>query len=772
MWYLAHISASDICSFRELEYTPAQGTTTLIFGHNADNESQRSNGSGKSTLIEAITLGLTGSPLRKVRAEEVINDAAEECRVALTLINRTTAEELLVERTIPRRGTASVRCFRTLDGCREEVAQPSVEAANRYILERLGVTREELFFAFILSRHRYEDFLSASDREKKEIINRFSGGDRVDQAIAQVAADLAPLRDELRAVDLELAGIDGRIGMLAEQIAREEESRTEKELSRREKVAGIQAAVAAKRNAIRACGDKIARHRQHLERIEEAEERLQQFENSAEPLAASMTRVRELLAPLSDAELSDWTGIVAAKNREIAEIRAEIDKWTQIIASIGQKLAVAQAELIARSKEYDYFRQEASDKGAALDGEMQSLTERLSAANTQVEALQRRKRAVSTAVETLHARLAGTVECPACAHRFLVSDRDFDVAAATRELEGRKAEFAQVEEELLDSGLEAEKVEQMITAVRGEIRDLHALRHDWDERMAGTRRSVEAAEYEMEGARFNIQRCRDYVAARTREVEEIRRNLFDEAFDRLGAVRKAAERAIEQCRAETAAAESSIDTLQQTLAEIERATASELIASLKASLKEYRAQSAEVAARRTGIDGRIAALEAQQQYFVQFRTYLANTKIEALAGMINRVLDDIGSDLRVSLSGYTTLKSGAVREKISVSIIRDGLDAGTFGKFSEGERARVNTASVIAMQRLVNGNCPPGGGLDLLCMDEILDAVDADGLAGVFATLGKQALTALVVSHGLVQEGYPHRITIVKEHGESRIERR
>ena len=168
---------------------------------------------------------------------------------------------------------------------------------------------------------------------------------------------------------------------------------------------------------------------------------------------------------------------------------------------------------------------------------------------------------------------------------------------------------------------------------------------------------------------------------------------------------------------------------------------------------------------------RRTALETQQQRFVLFRTYLANTKIEALAGMINRVLEDLGSDLRVNLAGYTTLKSGVVREKISVTVIRDGMDAGSILKLSEGERARVNTASILAMQRLVNGNCPYGGGLDLLCMDEILDAVDADGLASVFAALNKQSVTALVVSHGLVQENYPHRITVTKENGASRIER-
>ena len=154
---------------------------------------------------------------------------------------------------------------------------------------------------------------------------------------------------------------------------------------------------------------------------------------------------------------------------------------------------------------------------------------------------------------------------------------------------------------------------------------------------------------------------------------------------------------------------------------------------------------------------------------MQFKSYLANTKITALGAMMNQVLSDLGSDLRVNLSGYTTLKNGTVREKISVTIVRDGLDAGSFGKFSEGERARVNLASIVAMQRLVNGNCDTGKGFDLMCIDEIADAMDADGLAGVFSALNKLGVTALVVSHGAVAEGYPHKLLIVKENGESRI---
>lgn len=50
MWVLNRIKATSLMSFTELDYTLSQGVTTLVFGENLDNESQKSNGSGKSAL--------------------------------------------------------------------------------------------------------------------------------------------------------------------------------------------------------------------------------------------------------------------------------------------------------------------------------------------------------------------------------------------------------------------------------------------------------------------------------------------------------------------------------------------------------------------------------------------------------------------------------------------------------------------------------------------------------------------------------------------------
>ena len=52
---------------------------------------------------------------------------------------------------------------------------------------------------------------------------------------------------------------------------------------------------------------------------------------------------------------------------------------------------------------------------------------------------------------------------------------------------------------------------------------------------------------------------------------------------------------------------------------------------------------------------------------------------------------------------------------------------------------------------------------------EILSAVDEEGNSMMFESINKLGITALVVSHGLTSESYPHTLTVRKEGDESRI---
>ena len=208
---------------------------------------------------------------------------------------------------------------------------------------------------------------------------------------------------------------------------------------------------------------------------------------------------------------------------------------------------------------------------------------------------------------------------------------------------------------------------------------------------------------------------------------------------------------------------------QDMLDETEKSKIDGTIESLRRSLKDYEQQLSEILTRKIVVEKEVEELNVQESRFIEFKTYLANTKIRALSEVMNGFLETIGSDLRVQFSECTVLKSGKVRDKISISLLRDGIDVGSFGKFSEGEKARINLASILAMHKLINLNCDEGKGLGLLVLDEILEAVDENGLSSMFSALNSIGITSLVISHGNVAENYPHILLVTKENGESII---
>ena len=772
MWKLRNIEAENLCAFRHLSYAPKQGVTTLIFGDNRDNDSQQSNGAGKSALLECIAIGITGSPLRKIRSEEIINDAAGECRLRLHFTNNACNEELLVERRIPRKGASTVACTLWRGGKKietDEAVQPSVDAYNRYILDKLGITRDELQNNFILSKYRYEDFLSTSDREKKEIINRFSNGILVDGAIACVEEDIAPLVAEQQQVNLELAGIDGRIGMLQEQIERETAAGEERGRTREARIAELEAAIAAKREQARLRGESVAGTNSALEKIRQADETLQELESSDTPLEECLKAIETFMPLFPDARRTDWSRILELKKEDLEVARANLDNLDAAVRLAEETLAKKRAAWEEFKAGYDGFCSGYEERTTDFRSRLLDIDRQLRDLAGRLDNLRRTRRTISAGIDELSNKLAGSITCPACGHEFLVAHPGFDIEAGTKDLCMRQQQLSEINGRIEAGEQQTEEVEMRQSRIRAERRTLEDDRHGWEQRLSDHERSVRGAADNGESAERNRKRVHAEIAALQEEIDGIRRKVFDEVFGFIDERNAALDREKRKAEEDIRAAECAVETLLETVREVNEAATTDLTQSLRAAMKQEKQRSTQTAKRKFEVDDKVRALEVQRERFVQFKTYLANTKIEALGRVTNEFLAGIGSDIRVRFDGYTMLKSGKVREKISVSLLRDGVDCGSFGKFSAGEAARVNLATILAMQKLVNANCDDGKGLDLLVLDEILEAVDEAGLASMFEALNTLGGTVLVVSHGNVAEGYPHKLVIVKEHGESRI---
>lgn len=771
MWKLNRITARNLCAFQELNYHLQQKVTTLIFGNNLDNESQRSNGSGKSALIECIAVALTGSPLRKIKNEEIINDNAEECCVNVQFINDNCNEVFTIERRLFRKASATVTCSIKRNGNTvetDEAVQATVEAYNRYILEKLGITKDELFNYFLLSKFKFQDFLSSSDREKKEIINRFSNGIMVDNAIEKLSEDIEPIQEDLRKADLEIAGIDGRIEMLVEQITSEENSRAEKNRTKNEKIASIQQAIFTKRALIRQKEEEAKAVMDIQDKLKNADAAMQKFENEEHSLESYLAGIRTILFPLG-IELSNWEKIIERKHAELHTQEAELTQMDKNLVNAEKK---ANSLTIAHNllkKEYQTFAASYALKADSYDKKLVEMELQTSRINSDAGGLRKNRRTLSTAIEELRARLAGTITCPKCEYRFLVSDSHFDVAAGLIELKDRKTEFENMSSQLTECENKAVAIEKSQEEMRDGKRMLACQNSDWEDRLDRTARQVRLASGELEMISTNHKKVKNTINSLLESIEGICKRVFDEAFELIDDANREKKRKVKDLQEEMQTAKCSIETLKEAIKELNMSSSSGTVDSLKASLKTYRKKSSEAARTKSDIDKRMQCLEEQHQRFIRFKSYLANTKIEALSKITNEFLENIGSDIRVRFSGYTILKTGKLREKISVSLIRDGIDLGSFGKFSAGEAARVNLATILAMQKLINSNCELDKGLDLLVLDEILEAVDEDGLSYMFNALNTLGITALVVSHGNISESYPHKLVITKEHGYSTI---
>lgn len=772
MWKLKSIEAENLCAFRSLAYTLQQGVTTLIFGNNKDNDSQQSNGAGKSALLECIAVGLTGSPLRKIRTEEIINDAAEQCRITLHLTNDASNEELIIARSIPRKGASTVACKLYRGGeivTTDEAVQHSVDAYNKYILEKLGITREELLNNFILSKYRYEDFLSSSDKEKKEIINRFSNGILVDEAIARVEDDIEPLSSEQQKIDLELAGIDGRIEMLQEQIAKEVAAGEERGRNRETRIAELEEAIASKREYIRTHKETLTGIDATIAEVDKADKELQALESSDTSLEECLKAIDAVMTLLPNARRTDWNHTLKLKKEDLLLAQSSLEN---LDASVNHAEAVLKEKYDAFEKfkvQYTDFVTRYGDKCEEYSIRLQEIDKTLRSLASRLEELRRKRRVISAGIDELSNKLAGSITCPKCGHEFLVAQPNFDIEAGTKELRLRQQQLSEINGNIEAEQNSSEEAEMQQSKLNSERRTLDSDRSRWEQELSDHERAVCSATSEVERAEHNRKRTKAEVAAMQDEIDSIRRKAFDEFFGNIDERNARLSRERRKIVEDIRSAECAIETLQETIREVNEMAAEDLTLSLRKTLEQEKQRSMETAKRKFEVDDKVRALEVQRERFVQFKTYLANTKIEALSRITNEFLIGIGSDIRIRFDGYTVLKSGKVREKISISLLRDGVDCGSFGKFSAGEAARVNLATILAMQKLVNANCDDEKGLDLLVLDEILEAVDEAGLSSMFDALNALGGTVLVVSHGNVAEGYPHKLVITKENGESRI---
>jgi exonuclease SbcC len=771
MWTLKHIYAKNLCAFKELKYDLQQRRTTLIFGNNLDNDSQASNGSGKSALIEAIAIGLIGSPLRKVGADEIINDNANEAVVTIVLSNDELCEQMTINRKLSRKQPQEIVVTKQTgpyDTDCDTIVQATVADYNKYILDEIGLTKEEIYANFILSKHKYASFLSSSDKDKKEIINRFSNGVMVDESLAILQADMQPVQAELNVAEGSVAMAQGKVSAIGEQIANELAEATERSQNKANRIEDLKEKIAMKREYIRAQKNMENELNDRLDDLDIVDNKLQKLEKSNKTVIDAQQEINAIFESKGLQPISDYAIKTDSLNKSLQSL---LDKSKEL----GKNFKAKEKELAKIKKGYDDAKEKFSvfearfgSATSELKEDMQKLKESMNELQAEQTNINKNRQHIERMLASLNGQLAGVISCPKCSHEFTLAG-DIDIELVRTQVKQSEAEIAKYEAKFEDNQTRIEDLATEGQNKRKQYDSMVEQKVNMTSNLNVIQIAINNAKAELSAIESEVLETSNNTDKVQNSIERLRLDLFDQSFDILDIEIKKCEAELKNCDMRVQNAEGAIKSFEESIKEIEEASSTDLIDTLKLSKEKYEQELDKAIAHSEEIAAKLASFKTQEATFIEFKTHLANTKINDLSRITNEFLERIGSDIRISFSGYTVLKSGKIRDKISISLIRDGVDCGSFDKFSEGEKARVNLANILAMHKLTNVNCADGKGLDLLVLDEILDATDESGLANIFEALNHLQITSLVVSHGNIAENYPYKLVVNKQNGVSFI---
>ena len=216
------------------------------------------------------------------------------------------------------------------------------------------------------------------------------------------------------------------------------------------------------------------------------------------------------------------------------------------------------------------------------------------------------------------------------------------------------------------------------------------------------------------------------------------------------------------------------------------------IAELKSVLSEARTQLAENAAeneKRTRLNTRIQVIQEQTAEFVEQQEeydgkLAGNQKLEAdlevlkksfstnglLAYKIENLvgeLEELANEYLAELSdGRFTLEFVVSNDKLNVQITDNGNVVDILA-LSSGELARVNTATLIAIRRLMSSISKSK--INVLFLDEVISVLDDAGKERIVEVLLREDMNTYLVSHGW---SHPllEKIEVVKDGNTSVLE--
>lgn len=376
MWNPERIEIQNLFAHKCTVYEFKNNTCTVIFGKNETDKGMTNNGAGKTTLFEAVCIALTNDSLRNIRKDSFINYNAEDCTIDLTLQNPVLNKTLRIVR----------RFFRKNRPVQVEIWEngvlntqiTSVAEANKRVYELIGIGREDLLRYFIIGQDNRYTFFTASDTEKKEILNRITSADMINPVLEQLDAEnkqLNAFQDALRGEVDKLYAKKEIIEEQRREAAKQDD--IDEELKRiDEKISENESQLDVTTQTLQKFSTYLKQKEQELQNIivpdltklRQQRQRLQQqFNEQDKLLNATQRTMRKLKTELEDAitcpscgyefvHESDLDLAVEDIKRLMKEAEIEINKQTKTLKQLEQQLKTVLEKIEIGEQEEEKYK--------------------------------------------------------------------------------------------------------------------------------------------------------------------------------------------------------------------------------------------------------------------------------------------------------------------------------------------------------------------------------------------------------------------------------
>lgn len=309
MWNPISIEIHNLFAHKNSTYEFKNNTCTVIFGDNKDDKGLQNNGAGKTTLFEAVCISLTNESLRGLKKESFINREADDCKIIFCLENSAMKMKLRIERQFFRGSKPAKIAIYENGELNSQIV--SVNEANKRVLELIGISREDLLRYFIISQDNHYTFFTASDSEKKEIMNRITSADMVNPVIEQLDLKFKEKDDEYKQINDEIGKLSDKRELLEEQ-----------------------------KKEVLANDNTVYEIKRITESKETAEEVIRDKKND---IANYKKRIAELDKELSDIVLTDVTELVKKKKKiqsECDDLESELLNNKKLLKKLKNELGL------------------------------------------------------------------------------------------------------------------------------------------------------------------------------------------------------------------------------------------------------------------------------------------------------------------------------------------------------------------------------------------------------------------------------------------------